>query len=75
MLMVLEPGDRVPQEHPLRRVKELAHAALGQLSPLFDVDVVDVFDVRRSLVARRAIGAPSPENVKAQIKAWRDRLR
>jgi transposase len=36
MLMVMEPGDRVPQEHPLRRVKELADAALGQLSPLFD---------------------------------------
>ena len=36
MLMVMEPGDRVPKEHPLRRVKELADAALGQLSPLFD---------------------------------------
>ncbi len=36
MLMVMEPGDRVPEEHPLRRVKQLADAALGQLSPLFD---------------------------------------
>ena len=36
MLMILEPGDRVPKEHPLRRVKELADAALTQLSPLFD---------------------------------------
>src|SRR5207244_9705360 len=36
MLMVMEPGDRVPKEHPLRRVKELADAALTQLSPLFD---------------------------------------
>src|SRR6267142_1117692 len=36
MLMVMEPGDRGPQEHPLRRVKEVADAALGQLSPLFD---------------------------------------
>jgi hypothetical protein len=32
MLMIMEPGDRVPREHPLRRVKELADAALGQLS-------------------------------------------
>src|SRR6266853_1939506 len=47
-------------------------ADLKKLSPLFDVDVVDV---RRSLVARRAVGAPSPENVKAQIKAWHERLR
>jgi transposase len=36
MLMVMEPGERVPQEHPLRRVKEIADAALTQLSPLFD---------------------------------------
>src|SRR5271154_6550003 len=36
MLMVMEPGDRVSKEHPLRRVKELADAALTQLSPLFD---------------------------------------
>ncbi len=34
--MVMEPGDRVPREHPLRRVKELADAALTQLSPLLD---------------------------------------
>ena len=36
MLMVMEPGDRVPTEHPLRRVKELSDAVLAQLSPLFD---------------------------------------
>jgi transposase len=36
ILMIMEPGDRVPKEHPLRRVKELADAALAQLSPLFD---------------------------------------
>src|SRR6266478_6022529 len=35
MLMIMEPGDRVPKEHPLRRVKELADAALTQLSPMF----------------------------------------
>src|SRR6202521_1431341 len=36
MLMIMEPGDRVPKEHPLRRIKEVADAALTQLSPLFD---------------------------------------
>src|SRR6202165_5512788 len=36
MLMIMEVGDRVPREHPLRRVKELADAALTQLSPVFD---------------------------------------
>jgi hypothetical protein len=35
--MIVEPGDRVPREHLLRRVKKLADAAaLVQLSPLFD---------------------------------------
>src|SRR5438876_8289975 len=56
------------------KLNAIALADLKKLSPLFDVDVVDVFDVRRSLVARRAIGAPSPENVKAQIKAWHERI-
>jgi hypothetical protein len=36
MLMVLEVGDRVSKEHPLRRLKELADAALTQLSALFE---------------------------------------
>jgi transposase len=36
MLLIMEPDDRVPREYPLRRVKELADAALVQLSPLFD---------------------------------------
>jgi argininosuccinate lyase len=41
---------------------------------LFDVDVANVCDVRHSLSQRRAIGAPSPKNVAAQIKRWRKRL-
>jgi argininosuccinate lyase len=57
------------------KLNAVALANLKKLSPLFDVDVADVFEVRRSLAARRAIGAPSPENVKAQIKAWHKRVR
>jgi argininosuccinate lyase len=47
---------------------------LQKFSPLFDVDLARVFDVRHSLAQRRAIGAPSPENVAAQIKRWCDQL-
>jgi hypothetical protein len=36
MLMVIDPEKRVPREHPLRRIKQLADAAIKQLSPLFD---------------------------------------
>src|SRR5438477_919899 len=56
------------------KLNAIALADFKKLSPLFDVDVVGVFDVRRSLGARRAVGAPSPENVKAQIKSWRERI-
>ena len=35
-MLIMEPGDRVPKEPPLRRVKELADAAQAQLWPLFD---------------------------------------
>jgi argininosuccinate lyase len=45
-----------------------------KMSPLFDVDVAKVFDVRRSLSSRVATGAPSPKNVATQIKKWRARL-
>ncbi len=57
------------------KLNAIALADLKKLSPLFGVDIAEVFDVRRSLAARRAIGAPSPENVKAQIKSWRNQLR
>ena len=60
-----------------KRIKltEIKPAQLKKVSPLFDVDVAKVFDLRRSLAARKAIGAPSPENVKAQIMRWRKELR
>lgn len=56
------------------KLNALPLAALKKGSPLFDADVVEVFDVRRSLAARRGVGAPSSENVKAQIKSWRQRI-
>jgi argininosuccinate lyase len=55
-------------------LNQIALAELKKRSPLFDVDVANVFDVRRSLAARRAIGAPSPENIAAQIERWRKLL-
>lgn len=36
MLVVIEPEKRIPQDHPVRRIKQLAEAALKQLSPVFD---------------------------------------
>jgi argininosuccinate lyase len=47
---------------------------MQEVSHLFAEDVVKVFDVRGSLAKRTAIGAPSPENVAAQIARWRSLL-
>ncbi len=41
-----------------------------KFSPIFDADVVAVFDVRSSLAQRRATGALSSKNVAAQTKCW-----
>jgi argininosuccinate lyase len=47
---------------------------MKKFSSRVDDDVRKIFDVRRSLAQRRAIGAPSPENIAAQIKRWRAKL-
>ena len=39
-------------------------------SPLIEADVHALFDVRRSLAARTATGAPAPENVAGRIRHW-----
>src|SRR5271155_4050783 len=36
MLVVIDPEQRIAQNHPLRRIKALAEAALKELSPVFD---------------------------------------
>lgn len=55
-------------------LNQIGVAEMKRFSPRFDVDVAKVFDVRRSLAQRRAIGAPSPGNVAAQIKHWKAKL-
>jgi argininosuccinate lyase len=49
-------------------------AEMKKFSPHFDDDVAKILDVRRSLAQRRAIGAPSPENIAAQTKRWKAKL-
>jgi argininosuccinate lyase len=40
------------------------------LSPAFEKDVFACFDLATAMQARRAPGAPSPENVAAQLRRW-----
>lgn len=54
---------------------ELPLAEFRKLSPAFGKDVFDALDVRKSIDARKATGAPSTANVVAQLKKWRKLLR
>ncbi len=36
MLAFIDPESRIPTKHPLRVIKQLADAALAELSPQFD---------------------------------------
>jgi argininosuccinate lyase len=39
--------------------------------PKLDVDLAKILDARKSLAQRQAVGAPSPGNIKQQLKRWR----
>jgi len=53
MLVVIDPEQRAPKSHPLRRIKELADATLVQLSPTFDAIYSGLG--RPSILARAAL--------------------
>jgi argininosuccinate lyase len=56
---------------PLNRIPR---PSIRKVASKLDVDLTKIFDARRSLAARRAVGAPSPDNVRAQIKRWQKEL-
>jgi len=53
---------------------QLTLADYQALSPAFNADVFDILHVEKSMAARRAVGAPSPENVAAQLARWQAAL-
>ena len=57
------------------QLRTIPISTLKKFSALFDADVTKTFDVGRSLAARKGVGAPSPDNIKAQIRLWRGQLR
>jgi argininosuccinate lyase len=50
---------------------QLTLADYQSISPAFASDVFDMLRLEKSMAARRAIGAPSPENVAAQLARWK----
>lgn len=57
----LDEGIPFP-EIPLETYREFSEA--------FDEEVHEVLDVQRALAKRKAIGAPSPDNVATQLERW-----
>ncbi len=49
---------------------QLALADYQSLSPVFADDLYEVFRLEKAMAARKAIGAPSPENIAAQLARW-----
>src|SRR5256885_8872731 len=45
---------------------QIGVAEMKAFSPRFDDDVAKIFDIRGSLAQRRAVGAPSPQNIAAR---------
>lgn len=57
-----------------RQLNNISLFEMQGISALFDDEVLKVFDVRGSLAKRTAVGAPSAENVSAQIARWKSLL-
>ena len=53
---------------------QLTLADYQSLSPVFQADVFEMLHVQKSMEARKAIGAPSPQNVAAQLARWQSAL-
>ena len=54
-----------------RGFPDLSLDEFREFSEAFEDDVFELFDVEKALAARKAAGAPSPDNVAAQIQRWR----
>src|SRR5438045_7273144 len=55
-------------------LNNMSLSEMQKISRLFEDDVLKIFDVLLSLAKRTATGAPSPENVAAQIARWKSIL-
>ncbi len=55
-----------------KSLNKLSPEQFKEISPLFESDVLRIFDAQRSIASRTAIGAPG--KMTNELKAWRDRL-
>ena len=57
-----------------RDLTQLTLADYQGISPEYQQDLYDCFRLDKAMAARQAIGAPSPENVRAQLARWQKSL-
>lgn len=57
-----------------RSFSDLTLDEYQQFSDAFEADLFDCLNVETALTARKGIGAPSPQNVAAQLARWRSLL-
>ncbi|MEM7385335.1 MAG: argininosuccinate lyase [Verrucomicrobiota bacterium] len=57
-----------------RPFPELSLKEFQQFSAAFEETVFEVLSVEKALAARQAIGAPSPDNVRAELSRWKKDL-
>ena len=55
-------------------LRDLTLPNFQSVSPVFETDVTSVLDLDASMPKRAAIGAPAPENVRAEITRWKKAL-
>lgn len=53
---------------------QLTLADYQAISPVYQQDLYDCFQLERAMAARKGIGAPSPENVATQLARWQKAL-
>jgi argininosuccinate lyase len=53
---------------------EMTLVEFQMFSPAFEADVTACLNLETALAARKGIGAPSPQNLKAQLSRWRTAL-
>jgi len=52
-------------------LSQLALTDYTALSPAFEADIFECFNLSTAMAARKGIGAPSPENVASQLARWK----
>ena len=53
---------------------QLALADYQAISPEYQADLFECFQLGKAMAARKAIGAPSPANVLSQLTRWKAAL-